>query len=110
VDSWQLWLQHKKMPKKKKKKKPASRTQHKASITRENFTKDFQQEPKSRRTYVLLTRKSKPSQPSQLQKPVAQFIEDKKETSKSQKKDLDVPNLYVCVCVCVCTIIYYFSS
>jgi hypothetical protein len=70
----------------------------KASITRENFTKDFQQEPK-RRTYLLLTKKSKPSQPSQLQKPVAQFIEDKKETSKSQKKDLDVPNLYVCVCV-----------
>lgn len=27
--------------KKRKKEKPASRTQHKASITRENFTKDF---------------------------------------------------------------------
>lgn len=93
---------------KKIKKKNQLHAKSKASITRENFTKDFQQEPKRRRTYVLLTRKSKPSQPSQLQKPVAQFIEDKKETSKSQKKDLDVPNLYVCLCVC--TIFYYFWS
>jgi hypothetical protein len=85
----------------KKKKKNQLHAHSKASITRENFTKDFQQEPK-RRTYLLLTRKSKPSQPSKLQKPVAQFIENKKETSKSQKKDLDVPNLYMCVCVCVC--------
>lgn len=102
-------------PSKLQKKKEKKKNQLHAHSTRQalqekNFTKDFQQEPKRRRTYVLLTRKSKPSQPSQLLKPVTQFIEDKKETSKSQKKDLDVPNLYICVCVCVCTIIYYFSS
>jgi hypothetical protein len=60
-----------------KKKKTQLHAHSKASITRENFTEDFQQEPK-RRTYLLLTRKSKPSQPSKLQKPVAQFIEDEK--------------------------------